>query len=400
VKYDRQEHHRRSIRLKGYDYSQAGAYFVTVCTQGRACLFGQIVNGRMWMNNAGKIVRDEWLRTAAIRPNVELHAFVVMPNHFHGIIVLHPDGRGTLQRAPTLEQFGKPTSNTIPTIVRLFKSASTRRINEMRNTPGTPVWQRNYYEHVIRNDVACFQAVRAALVKRQPSTGWHEEELGLAIRQIISRAIAPEGVLDLFAAAGIKKPDISVLSDEFLREVEGITHKNLAVEVLRRLLDGEIKVRKRKNVVLGRSFAELLERAIRNYQNRTIDAAQVIAELIALAKQIREADRRGERLGLSEEELAFYDALETNDSAVKVLGESTLKRIALDLVQTVRSNVSIDWDKRENARANLRRLVKRILRKYGYPPDKQGQATQTVIEQAEVLFEGWTWGAAERQSRS
>jgi len=147
-----QRHHRRSIRLAGYDYSQAGAYFVTVCAHDRICLFGDIMNGDMRLNDAGKIVHDEWLRTAGIRSNVELDVFVVMPNHFHGIILLHPDGRGTLQRAPTVEQFGKPTSNTIPTIVRLFKSASTKRINEIRHTPGAAIWQRNYYEHIIRND--------------------------------------------------------------------------------------------------------------------------------------------------------------------------------------------------------------------------------------------------------
>uniref|UniRef100_A0A7C4RTW2 Transposase n=1 Tax=Desulfatirhabdium butyrativorans TaxID=340467 RepID=A0A7C4RTW2_9BACT len=145
-----EKYHRRSIRLAGYDYSRAGAYFITVCTHDRICLFGDIMDGEMRLNDIGRIVHDEWLHTADIRPNVELDAFVVMPNHFHGIIVLH--GRGTLQRAPTVEQFGKPTSNTIPTIVRLFKSAVTKRINEMRGSPGVPIWQRNYYEHVIRKD--------------------------------------------------------------------------------------------------------------------------------------------------------------------------------------------------------------------------------------------------------
>ncbi|MCP9448369.1 MAG: hypothetical protein NNA22_12480 [Nitrospira sp.] len=144
---------RRSIRLKGYDYSQAGAYFITIVTQDRACLFGDGVGGEIRLNGLGEIVRQEWLRTGHIRPNVELDAFVVMPNHVHGIIVLHGDGRGTLQRAPTtVERFGKPTSNTIPTIVRLFKSATTKRINERRGTPGAPIWQRNYYEHIIRDD--------------------------------------------------------------------------------------------------------------------------------------------------------------------------------------------------------------------------------------------------------
>jgi type I restriction enzyme R subunit len=242
----------------------------------------------------------------------------------------------------------------------------------------------------IRDDVAFFQAVRAALAKRAPMEERPEEELDHAIRQIISQAIAPEGVIDLFSAAGLKKPDISILSDEFLAEVRGMPQKNLAVELLRKLLEGEIKVRRRKNVVQARSFAELLEQAIRRYQNRAVEAAQVIEELIALAKEMRKADRRGEQLGLSEEELAFYDALETNDSAVKVLGEPTLKRIARELVETVRRNVTVDWAERENVRAHLRRLVKRVLRKHGYPPDKQEKATQTVLEQAEVLSAEWT----------
>jgi type I restriction enzyme, R subunit len=245
----------------------------------------------------------------------------------------------------------------------------------------------------IRDDVAFFQAVRAALAKRAPMEERPEEELDHAIRQIISRAIAPEGVVDLFAAAGLKKPDISILSDGFLAEVRGMPQKNLAVELLRKLLEGEIKVRRRKNVVQARSFAEMLAQAIRRYQNRAIEAVQVIEELIALAKEMREADRRGELLGLSEEELAFYDALETNDSAVKVLGEPTLKQIARELVETVRRNVTIDWAERENVRAHLRRLVKRVLRKYGYPPDKQEKATQTVLEQAEAFSELWAVAA-------
>jgi len=244
----------------------------------------------------------------------------------------------------------------------------------------------------IRDDVAFFQAVRAALAKRAPMEERPEEELDHAIQQIISRALTPEGVIDLFSAAGLKKPDISILSDEFLAEVRGMPQKNLAVELLRKLLEGEIKVRRRKNVVQARSFAEMLEQAIRRYQNRAVEAVQVIEELIALAKEMRETDRRGEQLGLSEEELAFYDALESNDSAVKVLGEPTLKQIARELVETVRRNVTIDWAERENVRANLRRLVKRVLRKYGYPPDKQEKATQTVMEQAEVLSEAWAAG--------
>jgi len=241
----------------------------------------------------------------------------------------------------------------------------------------------------IRDDLAFFQAVQAALAKRAPSDARPEEELDHAVRQIISRAVAPEGLVDIFAAAGLQKPDISILSDEFLAEVRGMPQRNLAVELLQKLLKAEVVTRRRKNLVQARSFAEMLEQTIRKYQNRAIEAAQVIEELIALAKEMRAADCRGESLGLNEDELAFYDALETNDSAVQVLGEPTLRTIAQELVRTVRGNVTVDWTLRENVRAQLRVLVKRILRKYGYPPDKQEKATQTVLEQAEVLFTGW-----------
>ena len=241
----------------------------------------------------------------------------------------------------------------------------------------------------IRDDVAFFQAVRSVLAKRAPGEPKTEEELDHAIRQIVSKAVAPEGVVDIFAAAGLQKPDISILSEEFLAEIRGMPQRNLAVELLRKLLSGEIRTRRRKNVVQSRSFAEMLEEAIRRYQNRAIEAAQVIEELIALAKRMREADARGDALGLSEDEVAFYDALETNDSAVKVLGDATLRTIARELVKTVRSNVTIDWTIRENVRANLRVMVKRVLRKYGYPPDRQEKATQTVLEQAEALCPEW-----------
>ena len=241
----------------------------------------------------------------------------------------------------------------------------------------------------IRDDVGFFQAVRAALSKRAAGETRPEEDLDLAVRQIISQAVASEGVMDIFAAAGLDKPDISVLSEEFLAEVRGMPHRNLAVELLEKLLKGEVSIRRRKNVVQARSFAEMLEKTLRRYQNRAIEAAQVIEELIELARDMREANARGEQLGLSDDELAFYDALETNDSAVQVLGDETLRDIARELVGTVQRNVTIDWTMRENVRANLRRLVRRILRKHGYPPDKQEKATLTVLEQAEVLSEGW-----------
>jgi len=241
----------------------------------------------------------------------------------------------------------------------------------------------------IRDDVGFFQAVRAVLAKSTPGERKSDEELDLAIRQIISRAVVSDEVVDIFAAAGLKKPDISILSDEFLAEIRGMPQRNLAVELLEKLLKGEIRTRGQRNVVQARSFAALLEQAVRRYQNRAIETAQVIEELIQLAREMRAADARGEQLGLSEDELAFYDALETNDSAVKVLGDDTLRAIARELVATVRKNVTIDWTLRENVRAQLRVLVKRILRKYGYPPDRQEKATQTVLEQAEKLSELW-----------
>ena len=241
----------------------------------------------------------------------------------------------------------------------------------------------------IRDDVGFLQAVQSVLAKRSAIENRTGEELDHAVRQIISRAVAPEGVIDIFAAAGLPKPDISILSDEFLAEVRGMEHRNLAVELLQKLLNGEVARRRQRNVVQARSFAEMLETAIRRYRNRSVAAAQVIEELIELACDMREASVRGEELGLTDDELAFYDALETNDSAVQVLGDETLCVIARELVQTVRSNVTIDWALRENVRANLRRLVRRILRKHGYPPDKQEKATITVLEQAEVLSAGW-----------
>ena len=244
----------------------------------------------------------------------------------------------------------------------------------------------------IRDDLSFFLHVQSVLAKRAPGEVRREEDLDQAVRQIVSRAVASEGVIDIFAAAGLEKPDISILSDEFLDEVKDMPQRNLAVELLQKLLRGEVAVRRRKNVVQARSFAEMLEQTLRRYQNRSIEAAQVIEELIALARELREAGARGEALGLSDDELAFYDALETNDSAVRVLGDDTLREIARELVDTVRGNVKIDWTMREDVRANLRRLVKRILRKHGYPPDKQEKATRTVLEQAEQLSADWAVG--------
>ena len=241
----------------------------------------------------------------------------------------------------------------------------------------------------IRDDVAFFQAVRAVLAKRAPGEARTEEELDHAVRQIVSRAVASEGVVDIFAAAGLKKPDISILSDEFLAEVRGMPQRNLAVELLRKLLAGEIQTRRRKNVVQARSFAEMLEQAIRRYQNRAIEAAQVIEELIALAKEMREANARGEALGLDRGRTGVLRRAGNQ----RQRREGARRRDAADHRPRAGGDRARQRDHRldvrENVRAQLRVLVKRILRKYGYPPDKQEKATQTVLEQAEVLSEEW-----------
>jgi type I restriction enzyme R subunit len=239
------------------------------------------------------------------------------------------------------------------------------------------------------DEVAFFQAIRSVLAKSIGEGRRDPGDIDHAIRQIVSRAVSSDEVIDIFAAAGLKKPDISVLSDEFLAEVRDLPQRNLAVEMLRKLLEGDIKQRSKKNVVQSRSFMEMLEKSITRYQNRAIETAAVIEELIGLAKDLREAEQRGEKLGLTDDEVAFYDALGVNDSAVQVLGDATLKLIAQELVKAVRNNVTIDWTVRENVRANLRVIIKRILRKYGYPPDKQEKATLTVLEQAEVLSRAW-----------
>ena len=241
----------------------------------------------------------------------------------------------------------------------------------------------------IRDEVGFFQAVRARLMKFDTGKAKSDDELDSAVRQIISGAVSSDKVVDIFEAAGLKKPDISILSDEFLMEVRNMPHKNLAVELLKKLLNDEIKNISRKNIVTGRSFADMLEKAIKGYHNKTIEAAKIIEELIALGKKLREENNRGAKLNLSEDEIAFYDALETNDSAVKVLGDEQLRTIARELLKTIRKNTNIDWTVRENIQAKMRVEVKKILRKYGYPPDMQKKATELVLEQAKVIAKDW-----------
>ena len=262
-----------------------------------------------------------------------------------------------------------------------------RRLEDAVNALSKAYAQAGSHEAVLEaaDDVRFFQTVKAAISKSADVDRKSPEELDHAIRQILSRAVVSDEVIDIFKAAGLKKPDISVLSDEFLAEVRGLPHKNLAVEMLKKLLLGEIKKKGKRNIVQARSFAEMLEEAMRRYQNRAIETVQIIEELIGLAKEIKEADQRGHSLGLTDDEVAFYDALSVNDSAVRVLGDAQLKLIAQELLKSVRNNLTIDWTIRENVKADIRARVRRILNKYGYPPDKQEKATQLVLEQAEVI---------------
>tara|TARA_R110001599_G_scaffold294201_1_gene498177 strand:- start:2310 stop:5450 length:3141 start_codon:yes stop_codon:yes gene_type:complete len=238
----------------------------------------------------------------------------------------------------------------------------------------------------IVDDFGFFQAIRAALTKSQASGKLSENDRAFAIRQLIDRAVANSEIVDILKATGIQSPDISILSDDFLDEIQHLRQKNLALEALKKLLNGEIKSRSKSNQTEAKAFSIRLEEAVARYHANAISAVEMIQELIEIAKDIKAARARGEELGLSDEEIAFYDALSSNDSAVEVLGNDKLKIIAVEVLNQLRNNVTVDWHKRESARADMRVLVKRILRKYGYPPDLSDQAVQTVIEQAERLL--------------
>ena len=242
----------------------------------------------------------------------------------------------------------------------------------------------------IKDEIGFFQAVKARLTKFEPTgSGKSDEDIETAIRQIVDKAVVSDGVIDIFDAAGIKKPDISILSDEFLAEVKGMERKNIALELLRKLLNDELKTRLKKNIIQSRKLSEMLENAIKKYQNNLLTTAEVIEELIKIAKDIKDADKRGVDLGLSVDELAFYDALANNESARQVLGDKNLRELAVVLVEKVKANVSIDWTLKESVRAKLRSIVKRLLRKYGYPPDQQKLATETILQQTELLCDEW-----------
>ena len=245
----------------------------------------------------------------------------------------------------------------------------------------------------IRDDVSFFQAIQAALSKQSGSSRKTPEQIDAAIRQLVSKAITTEGqVIDVFTAAGLSRPDIGILSDQFLAEVRGLKHKNVAAELLEKLLKDELKVRSRRNLVQSQVFSEKLKQSLNAYHNRAISTMQVIEELIQLAKDLDAATKRGEALGLTDDELAFYDALAANESAVVAMGDDKLRFIAAELITQVKKSVTIDWTLREGARAKIRVMVKRILNKYGYPPDLQDEAVKTVLAQAELLSAEWAEG--------
>lgn len=242
----------------------------------------------------------------------------------------------------------------------------------------------------IRDEIRLFQEVRAALIKITGNErNQTPDEMEAAVKQLVSKAVISTEVMDIFAAVGLRNPDISILSDEFLEEVKTLPQRNLALELLKKLINDEIRSRSQKNIVQGRSFAEMLEHAVRKYQNRSIEAAEIIQALIDLAKNIREAGQRGETLGLSDDEVAFYDALADNGSARDIIGDEKLKFLAQELVIKVKQSVTIDWNLREPARAQIRVIVKRLLRQYGYPPNMEKKATELVLAQAELLCKGW-----------
>jgi type I restriction enzyme, R subunit len=241
----------------------------------------------------------------------------------------------------------------------------------------------------IRDAVGFFQTVRAALVKSADGTGRSGVDREFAIQQILDRAVISTEIVDILAAAGITTPDISILSDEFLAEVQQLEKKNLALEALRKLLNDEIRSRSKTNVVETKRFSERLEAAIARYHTNAISTVEVLQELIDIAKDVRSARRRGEDEGLSQDEIAFYDALAESQSAVELMGNESLKVIAHELLVSLKGSVTVDWSHRESARARMRVLVKRILRKYGYPPDLQDAAVQTVLRQAEALSAQW-----------
>jgi type I restriction enzyme R subunit len=242
----------------------------------------------------------------------------------------------------------------------------------------------------LTNEISFFQSVRARLLKFEgDGDNGDKKNYESAIRQIVNQAVESTEVVDIFDAAGIKKPEISLLSEEFLQEIKEMKHQNLGLELLKKILNDEIKVRQKFNIVEGKNLLDLLEASIKKYQNNLLSTAEIIEELLDIARQVRTVDGLAEKLKLTKDEFAFYSALEVNDSAVKILGDEVLKHIAQEIADKVRKNATIDWAMKESARAKLMVIVKRTLNKYGYPPDKQQKAVDTVLKQAEVLADYW-----------
>jgi type I restriction enzyme, R subunit len=324
--------------------------------------------------------------------------------------MFHPDTKGGFDYRPALAPGATPQSRltimagAMDWVLTLQQDAAAKEASE----DGKKRAHRRYADAVtalsrafslagasdqaraIRDEVGFFQAIQAALAKSAPGDGKRSAaDRELAIQQIVSRAVVSTEIVDIMKAAGLQSPDISILSDDFLAEVRDTPKKNLAIEALKKLINGDVRSQARSNVTQSKAFTERLEAAIARYHANAITTAQVLEELIRLAKDIRAARARGEEMGLSAEEIAFYDALAQNESARDVMGEPALRVIAHELVQVIKSNVSIDWMHRTSARANIRRHVKRLLRKYGYPPDLQDAAVQNVLQQAEALSAEW-----------
>ena len=247
----------------------------------------------------------------------------------------------------------------------------------------------NYKVMNIKDEIGFFQAIKAVITKTTETKRGGKNTFDMAIKQILSQAIVSDRIIDIFQAIGIRKPELSILSDEFLMDIKKIPQKNLAFEVLKKLLNDEIRLFSKRNIIQGKSFMDLLEKTIKRYTNRSVEAAQIIEELVALAKKLKAEKNRGKEHNLNDDEIAFYDALEVNDSAVKILGDEKLRDIALELTAMIRKSVTIDWTQRDSVQADIRLKVKKILKDYGYPPDKQKKAIETVLRQAEVIAKNW-----------
>src|SRR3989338_4441283 len=324
------------------------------------------------------------------QPSYDVNVAIALMKEKHEVIkaMLHGYDYQRFFRAPAQDRM-----RIIPELMEFILSKEKGKERFVKNTSSLvralSLAVASEDAHVVREDAALFQAIANALQKTETDETRRTNITDTAIKQLVSKAISTQGIIDIYRQLGVAKPEISILSDKFLDEFSHMQYKNLAFEALKKLLNDEIRVRFRDNKIKNKKFSEMLAQAIRKYQSRSIDSAQVIAELIELAKEVREAQKRGDELGLTDEEVAFYDALADNESAQKILGEDLLKTMARELTDTIKKNVSIDWKLRDSVRAKLRIMVKKLLKKYGYPPDMQAVATDLVLEQAELLSDKW-----------